>query len=300
MIYTLTLNPAVDYHVHLHQFMPGATNRSSYELIYWGGKGINVSTILQALEVPSVALGFVAGFTGEALENALKARGLCTDFIHLTEGMTRINVKLKADRESEINAAGPRISEYALTQLFAQLAGLKAGDILVLAGSVPSSLPRSLYGDIMKVLDPQVLVVVDAEGDALRSALVFNPFLIKPNLAELEGFLGHTCSDMSQIVAGARHLQSLGARNVLISLGGDGAVLVNEVGDMLSSPAPSGTVLDTVGSGDSMVAGFLAAWVQNCSYEDALKHGIVCGSTTAFTTELGDREWLEMYEKLKK
>ncbi len=289
MIYTVTFNPAVDYVVHLNAFTPGETNRSVSEEVYFGGKGINVSIILAQLGMESTALGFVAGFTGEALEKALVAGGTRTDFIRLPEGMTRINVKMKGDCETEINASGPRIDAASLEKLFAKLEVLQAGDTLVLAGSVPGSLPADIYEQILKKLSGRgIRFVVDATGKLLLNVLKYRPFLIKPNRAELEEICGRKLDTQEKLVEGASELKAMGAQNILISLGKDGALLLDEHGKVHTHEVLGGKPVNTVGAGDSMVAGFIAGCEKG--YEHALLMGVAAGGATACAKGLATRE----------
>lgn len=295
MVYTLTLNPAIDYIMGLDTLRSGETNRALRADVQFGGKGINVSWVLRELGVENTALGFVAGFTGEALTAHLKDRGIRSGLINLPEGMTRINVKLKIGspaatvQETEINAAGPAIPERSLTALMDRLDGLGGGDTLVLAGSVPPSLPRDLYSLIMERLEGRAIrFVVDAEGVVLKAVLPRRPFLIKPNLAELEGLAGRSLPTEADRKAAALALQAAGARNVLVSLGGDGAFLLDEDGGYHASPAAAIRPVNTVGAGDSMVAGFLAGIERGYGY--ALMLGIAAGSATAASEGLATRE----------
>lgn len=289
MIYTLTFNPAVDYVMHTGSVTVGKTNRSSNEEVYFGGKGINVSVVLSELGISSTALGFVGGFTGDALESHLKARGISTDLVRLENGFTRINVKIKGDFETEINGAGPDITERDLSRLMKKLDALTAADTLVLAGSVPTSLPRDIYESIMRRLHGHgVRFVLDAEGELLTSALKFKPFLIKPNLAELEGIAKRSLDNDKAIIEEAKRLKKAGAENILVSLGGDGAVLLDGNGEVHRCTAHRGVVLNTVGSGDSMVSGFLAGIEKG--YEYALRLGCAAGSATAFSPGLAKKE----------
>lgn len=289
MIYTVTFNPALDYVMRMSTLVQGKTNRSVTEELYFGGKGINVSFVLREFGVETTAFGFVAGFTGDALVQALAEQGICTDFIRLQEGMTRINVKLKTDFETEINAGGPPIPAEKIAELLEKLEQIQSGDTLVLAGSVPKSLPADIYEQIMARLQGRgIRIVVDAERDLLRNVLKFRPFLIKPNIHELSDLVGHELTDNDDIVAAAKDLQAQGAVNVLVSRGGDGALLVDEFGTVHTSAAIRGVAVNTVGSGDSMVAGFLAGVAQG--YAQALRLGIVAGAATAFLPGLATKE----------
>ena len=284
MIYTLTFNPALDYIMRLPVLREGETNRAASTALQFGGKGINVSLVLAEMGVESVALGFVAGFTGEALSAHLAAVGVQTDFIPLPEGLTRINVKLKTPEgdhpETEINAAGPAIPTECLEALYRKLDALSAEDTLVLAGSIPPSLPRDTYCRILARLSGRgIRFVVDAEGALLTETLPYSPFLIKPNRTELEGIAGRPLSTEAELRSAAAHLQEQGARNVLVSLGGDGAILLDENGHFHSAAALPVTAVNTVGAGDSAVAGFLAGAEQGYGY--ALMMAMVCGAATA-------------------
>jgi len=291
VIYTVTFNPALDYIVCLERFREGETNRTFHDEILYGGKGINVSVLLRNLGLESVALGFIAGYTGKALEKALEDMGLKTDFITLKAGLTRINVKIKAEKESEINAAGPAITQTDLNALFEKLKRLKSGDILVLSGSIPSSLPGTVYRDILSYLsDRDTLSVVDTAGEALCEALPYRPFLIKPNISELGEIFGKELSDDGDICNCAAELQSRGARNVLVSMAGNGSLLVDETGTMHRLKAPRGKAINSVGAGDSMVAGFLAGWLQTGDYATAHRLGAAAGSATAFSDGLATKE----------
>ncbi|MBE6778077.1 MAG: 1-phosphofructokinase [Ruminococcaceae bacterium] len=292
MIYTLTCNPALDYLMQVDDLRLGETNRSGKDLFRFGGKGINVSAVLSRLGVETTALGFVAGFTGDALCRAVCAAGIPADFIRLTKGHTRVNVKLQGACETEINAAGPTIPADALTALYGKLSALTMGDTLVLAGSIPASLPQDLYGQIMALLSGRgVRFVVDATGEQLLCTLCHKPFLIKPNRRELEGLVGRSLSDDASLVNAARQLQDKGAENVLISLGGEGAMLVDAAGRVRRVPALTVEVTDTVGAGDSMVAGFLAGYPQGSDY--ALRLANAAGAATAASAHLATREKIE-------
>lgn len=295
MIYTVTMNPAIDYVVQLADGLhPGFVNRSTGEDFQFGGKGINVSNMLRQLGQDTVALGFVAGATGAWLEQGLANMGLSTRFVHLDRGMTRINVKVKAEEETEINGMGPVIGEADLGRLYAQLETLTGKDVLVLSGSVPGSLRADAYARILARLQEQgVLTVVDAAGELLMQALQYRPFLIKPNHRELEDILQKPMDTDESIAAAAKALQDMGARNVLVSLGGSGALLLDEAGTVRRMGAPRGQVVNSVGAGDSMVAGFLAGYLDSGDYEAALRLGVAAGSATAFSLGLADRESVE-------
>lgn len=294
MIYTVTFNPALDYVVRLPELAPGGVNRTDSEDIQLGGKGINVSCVLGQLGFESVALGFVAGFTGEAVEAGLARRGVKSDFIRLPEGLTRINVKIKAGAETEINGRGPAIPAEALEELFHKLDALTAGDVLVLAGSIPASLPSDVYQRILERLAPKgVLCAVDATGELLVKVLPYKPFLIKPNNHELGEIFGRALHTEAEIVECARLLQDRGARNVLVSMAGDGALLLDEEGGVHRLEAFKGKVKNSVGAGDSMVAGFLAGWLEKGDWAWALRLGSACGSATAFSDALATRAEIE-------
>ena len=295
MIYTVTFNPAIDYVVRLDSPLEvGEVNRARGEDCVLGGKGINVSGVLAELGCKSVALGFVAGETGAWLERGLAAQGIQTDFIHLAQGMTRINVKIKAGQETELNGAGPNIPESAMQALETKLDALQNGDILILAGSIPASLAQTTYERLLARLEGRgVRAVVDATRDLLVNVLQYRPFLIKPNDHELGEIVGRELKTDAEIIAAARALQEKGARNVLVSMAGDGALLVDENGKVHRIGCPKGKVVNSVGAGDSMVAGFVAGWMQTDSYDMALRLGTACGSATAFSLGLATREKIE-------
>ena len=294
MIYTVTFNPALDYIVRVDHFKLGSVNRTVYEEILPGGKGINVSIVLKNMGHHSTALGFVAGFTGEKIEAELKKCGCSTDFIHLKKGMTRINVKLKSDEESEINGQGPLIPEEAVEALMGKIKCLGSEDILVLAGSIPDTLPEDMYERIMKQVSGKKLkIVVDATKDLLVNVLSYRPFLIKPNHHELGEIFGIELKTIDEIIEYAKKLQEMGARNVLVSMAGDGALFLSEQGDVLKSRAPEGEVVNSVGAGDSMVAGFLTGYIESNDYNKAFKMGIATGSASAFSDKLAVRSEAE-------
>ncbi len=301
MIYTITFNPAIDYVVRMgSELLPGMTNRSDSEECYFGGKGINVSTILKNLGIDNTALGFVAGFTGKAIAESVDKKGIKADFIELPEGISRINVKIKGAAETEINAQGPKIPAEALDKLFKQLESLKDGDTIILAGSIPSTLPSDIYEKILeKLQDRKIDTVVDATKDLLKNVLKYHPFLIKPNNHELGEMFGTVLKTDEELELHAKKLQEMGARNVLISMAGDGAMLITETGEKYRIGVPKGTVRNSVGAGDSMVAGFIAGFHQTHSYEDALKMGTAAGSATAFSDDLATGESIkEIYSKI--
>lgn len=291
MIYTVTFNPAIDYVVHLSApLQAGKINRTAAEDYQFGGKGINVSGVLKTLGVDSVALGFVAGFTGKALEEGLQKQGMKTDLICVEEGMTRINVKVKGAEETEINGMGPQITQAHMEQLYAQLELLQEGDTLVLSGSIPGCLSQDTYEKILaRVEGKKLRTVVDATGQLLVNVLKYRPFLIKPNNHELGEIFGTTPVTTEEILSCARKLQGMGARNVLVSLAGDGALLLDETGCSHRIGCPRGKVVNSVGAGDSMVAGFLAGYLRSGDYAYALKLGTACGSATAFSLGLAEK-----------
>ena len=295
MIYTVTFNPAIDYVVRLDAPLEvGEVNRARGEDCVLGGKGVNVSGVLAELGCKSVALGFVAGETGAWLERGLAKQGIATDLIHLPEGMTRINVKIKAGQETELNGAGPNIPESAMQQLEAKLDALQEGDILILAGSIPASLAQDTYERLLARLQGKgVRAVVDATRDLLVNVLKYRPFLVKPNNHELGEIVGRRLTTDAEIVAAAAVLQSKGARNVLVSMAGDGALLLDEKGCTHRIGCPKGQVVNSVGAGDSMVAGFVAGYLQSGDYNAALRLGTACGSATAFSLGLAKKADIE-------
>lgn len=294
MIYTVTFNPALDYVVRMDALALGQVNRTASEDVQLGGKGINVSWVLRELGQENVALGFVAGFTGKAIEDGLAAKGVATDFIHLPAGLTRINVKLKAGEETEINGKGPDISAEALEELFRKLDALGEGDVLVLAGSIPASMPSDVYESILARLEgKKVLCAVDATRDLLVNVLKYKPFLIKPNNHELGEIFGRVLTTDEEIRECAEKLQQQGARNVLVSMAGDGAMLLDENGGCHRLAAYKGKVKNSVGAGDSMVAGFLAGYLDTGDYAYALRVGSAAGSATAFSDVLATRPEIE-------
>ena len=291
MIYTVTFNPAIDYLVYVPELSVGSIIRSEKESTFCGGKGINVSLILQELGIESTATGFLAGFTGSAIEQALSGGAIRTDFVHLKEGLTRINVKIRSGQETDINARGPAISDSEIRELLKKLEILKSGDILVLAGSIPNTLPSDIYEKIMEQLSGRgILFVVDATGDLLMNSLKYKPFLIKPNNDELGEIFGAELTPGPGVVPYARKLQEMGARNVLISMAGHGAILVAEDGTVYQAPAPSGQLKNGVGAGDSMVAGFMAGWLEKQDYRHAFRMGVAAGSASAFSENLATAE----------
>ena len=294
MIYTITLNPSIDYIVRLDKLVTGITNRTSSEEYYYGGKGINVSLVLAELGLDSTAYGFVAGFTGKAIENGIRNDHIITDFIKLKEGISRINIKIKAGEETEINGQGPHITEQELERLLQKIDRLSNGDTLVLAGSIPNTMPDDVYERMMeRIRFKSVRIVVDATKKLLVNSLKYKPFLIKPNRQELSEIFDVEVKTEDDIERYAKELQKLGARNVLISLGGEGAMLIDENGKKYKAGVMKEKVLNTVGSGDSMVAGFVAGYEKSGDYAYALKIGSVCGNATAFLPGLATKEKIE-------
>ncbi len=284
MVYTVTLNPAVDYVVELDNLKMGDINRTSNEKIFFGGKGINVSIVLQRLGIETTAMGFIAGFTGKALENSLRFEGVHTDFLE-ADGFTRINIKIKSSPETELNGSGPFVDEQLLMGLIERLKLLKNDDIVVLSGSLPASLKSNTYKRIIDELkDTGVKIVLDTSGPALKEAVSSSPYLIKPNLAEMSSLLNKKLTVESEVIEGAKRLQKFGARNILVSMGSMGAIFVGEDGTVMREEAKRGRVINTVGSGDSMVAGFIAGLPGGL--RSALRLGIAAGSATAFSEGL--------------
>ena len=299
MIYTVTFNPSIDYIVDVKNFELGSVNRTSAELMFPGGKGINVSMVLSNLGFENTALGFLAGFTGKSVQKMLEVNGVNADFIEVEEGLTRINVKIRAQQESEINGMGPAIKESDIKKLYEKLDNIKDGDILVLAGSIPAVMPETMYSDIMEHLkDKDVKIVVDATKDLLLNVLKYKPFFIKPNNHELGEIFDVELNTRDEVVPYAKKMQEKGARNVLVSMAGEGAVLVAEDGQVYKSPCPEGKVKNSVGAGDSMVAGFIAGYLESGDYKKALNKGLVTGSASAFIDNLATKEEVEELEKV--
>jgi len=292
MIYTLTVNPSLDYISKIKDFNIGEINRSYEEKIVAGGKGINVSTILNRLGMDTIALGFLAGFIGKEIERKVKENQIETDFIYLHQGNSRINMKIKSNEiETEINAGGPLISKKEIALLFDKIKEMRAGDILVLAGSIPRSLDTIFYASIIKeIQDKDILVVVDSTDDLLLKTLKFHPFLIKPNKTEIEEIVKKELKSKEDMIEAANYLQQLGARNVLISLGSNGAILITESNQVYFEEAKQGMVINSTGAGDSMVAGFLYGYLVEKTYEAGLKWGVACGSATTFSLDLASKE----------
>lgn len=291
MIYTVTLNPSIDYIVKLESLVTGITNRTLSEEYYFGGKGINVSCVLAELDLESTAFGFVAGFTGEAIEKGIRNDKIITDFIKLEKGISRINVKIKAGEETEINCQGPHIEDTELERLLCKVDRISDGDTLVIAGNVPNTMPDNVYERILqRIYGKNIRIVVDATKKLLINSLKYKPFLIKPNRQELSEIFETEINSEDDIEKYAKKLQKMGAQNVLISLGQDGAMLVDEYGNRHKAGVLKEKVVNTVGSGDSMVAGFIAGYEKEHSYPYALKLGSVCGNATAFLSGLATKE----------
>lgn len=291
MINTITLNPSLDYVIKVDNFKADTLNRSNYEKIYAGGKGINVSIVLKNLGVDNTALGYVAGFTGDEILRQIKEHNVNCDFVKLQNGMSRINIKLKSKGETEINGCGPNITEKDLEALYEKLNKLGKGDYLILSGSIPKSIPDDIYERIMKrILDKEVEFIVDATKDLLLNVLKYRPFLIKPNHHELAEMFNVKLNSDEDIITYGKKLQEMGARNVLISMAGDGAILLPESGGPIKRSVPKGTLKNSVGAGDSMVAGFLCGYLKNMNLDEAFKMGIATGSASAFSEELATKE----------
>ncbi|WP_044566275.1 1-phosphofructokinase [Anaerococcus provencensis] len=301
MIYTLTLNPAIDHIVRVEKLDVGETNRMVDETFKAGGKGINVSKLLKNLGENSLCLGFVAGFTGFELERMTEDDfNLNSDFIHVSEGLTRINTKIKAEKETEINGNGPEISKSEIEALFDQLEQIKENDYLFLSGSIPKSMDANFYGQIMdRFKNKKVNIIVDSSGASLKESLKYKPFVIKPNLRELEQIFDVSIDDNDDIKLYAKKLQEMGAKNIIVSLGADGAYMLDENGNDYFLETPQGELVDSVGSGDSMLAGFVYSVINNNTYEDAFKFSLACGSATAFSENIARKEEIyNLYEKM--
>ena len=294
MVYTVTFNPSLDYIVSVEDFELGMTNRTSSELMLPGGKGINVSIVLNNLGIDNTALGFVAGFTGEEIVREMEAEGIQSDFIKLGHGNSRINLKIKNIDGTEINGQGPDIGDEQVQMLMSRLDSLSAGDVLVLAGSIPATMPDDIYQQIMKRLAERgILIAVDATKDLLLNVLSYHPFLIKPNHHELGEIFDVKLSEWEDVIPYARKLQEQGARNVLVSMGAKGAVLLDENGAVIAGEASKGQVKNTVGAGDSMVAGFLAGWMNEKSYEEAFRMGLAAGGASACSEKLATEQEIQ-------
>ena len=298
MIYTITLNPALDYVVRIPEFEEGAVLRTTEEMIFAGGKGINVSIVLANLGIKSTAMGFIAGFTGEVIENMLSNMSIDTDFVRVGEGFSRINVKIKAEKETEINAKGPKANPDEVNELMSKLDKLKDGDILIIAGSVPSGL-TDIYVNILDRLNGKnIKIIADTTGSYLTDLLKYKPFLIKPNNFELGEIFGKTLNTDADIAHYAKKLTEMGAQNVYVSMGGDGAMLVPKQGDILRLPAPKGKLVNSTGAGDSSVAGFVAGYLEKGDLSEAMKLGVAAGSATAFSDGLATKN--DIYKLLNR
>lgn len=287
MIYTVTFNPSLDYIVSVKDFRPGMTNRTSSELMLAGGKGINVSIVLGNLGIKSTALGFIAGFTGDEIVRRLHNGGINSEFIKINDGISRINIKLKSIDGTEINGQGPHIDSSHIEQLMNRLRRLESGDVLVLAGSIPAGISDNIYKDIMDMLkDKGVQIVVDATSRLLTNVLEYNPFLIKPNQHELGDIFNVTLNTQEEVIPYALELKKMGAVNVCVSMGGKGAILVADDGNVYKAKAPDGILKNSVGAGDSLVAGFLSGWIEKKDYEYAFRKGVATGSASAFSERL--------------
>lgn len=294
MVYTVTLNPALDYVMKLKNLRTDDINRTDGEEIYYGGKGINVSVILTQLDIPNTALGFLGGFTGKKLEEMLKTDGISCDFNYLKNGDTRINVKIKADKEIDLNACGPEITKEDMQSFLKKLDGIRDGDYLILAGSIPKTLPDDIYERMLeRVSNRKVNCVVDATGDLLKNVLKYRPFLIKPNHHELGDLFSVEIKSDDDIVKYSKKLQEMGAKNVLVSMAKDGAMLTDENGNVHKIGNAKGKLVNSVGCGDSMVAGFTAGYIKTAEYSYALRLGSACGNATAFSEKLATREEIE-------
>ena len=298
MIYTVTLNPSIDYVIKVDNLTKGKVNRVSEEYVYPGGKGINVTRVLKSLDYDNTALGFVSGFTGDYIVNCLKNLNLKSNFIKVKEGFTRINVKVKSIEETEINGQGPKISEEELNEFYSIIDKLVDGDILILSGSIPSCLDEKLYEKIMeRVNSKDIKVIVDATKNLLLNVLKYRPFLIKPNNHELAEMFDVELKSTEDVIFYARKLKEMGALNVLISMGKDGALLVSENDEVFISSVAKGEVVNSVGAGDSMVAGFVSGYLKTNSYEEALRLGAASGGATAFSSDLANREFIDRLVK---
>ncbi|MDR0885768.1 MAG: 1-phosphofructokinase [Clostridiales Family XIII bacterium] len=301
MIYTVSFNPSIDYIMFVDDLVQDKVNRTVRESYYPGGKGINVSIVSERLGIDSVALGYIAGFTGHTLLDMLESYKVQNDMIRLDNGNTRINVKVKSMKETDINGQGPNISKDAVEALYKKIDQIGDGDSIVLAGAIPSTMNDEIYETIMNRLhDKDVRIIVDAEKDLLLNVLKLNPWLIKPNNHELADMFGEEINSLDDIIRLAKKAQTLGARNVLVSMAGDGALLLTQTGDTYYSESPKGQVVNSVGAGDSMVAGFLTTYIKTSDYVESFKKGIAAGSATAFTEWLASPEDIEkLYNKLE-
>lgn len=301
MIYTVTLNPSLDYIAECKDFTLGATNRTSSEIIYPGGKGINVSIVLSNLGDRTTALGFLAGFTGEHIDSLIEDMGISSRMIRLDKGMSRINLKLKSKEETELNGMGPNISIIDIARLYQKLESITEDDILVLAGSIPPSVSEGLYSDIMERLkETKIKIVVDATKDLLMNVLDKKPFLIKPNIHELGELFNVKLDSVDEALPYALKLKEMGAVNVIISMGKDGAMMVDEYGKSYTMNSPEGKLVNSVGAGDSLVAGFLHKYLETGNYEEAFRYGVCTGSASAFSSALATKEEVEkLYREIK-
>ncbi len=300
MIYTITFNPSLDYIMYVDHFEYGETNRSANEEMFPGGKGFNVSTILQRLGFDNTALGFKAGFSGDEIVRMLETRGFILDLVSLDDGFSRINVKMKGTKETEVNGNGPEIPEDKLILLMNKIDQINNGDTLVMAGSIPSTLPNDIYEQIMiRLQNKDVRIIVDATNELLLKVLPYHPFLIKPNHRELEEIFNVSINNQKDLIDYASKLQDMGAINVLVSLGGDGAMLIDEYKHVYHCNAAQGKLINSVGSGDSMVAGFLAGYLKNNDYKEAIRLGSACGGATAFSFDLAEKSLIdEVYDSI--
>lgn len=299
LIYTLTFNPCIDLFLTVGEIKNGSINRASKESVLYGGKGINVSLVLKELDMPSKALGFISGFTGDAIEKHLKEKKIKTDFIRLESGFTRINVKLRNETETDINGCGPDITDSAVSKLIKKLSKLKNNDFLIISGKIPEAFSEATFSVLLNQLKSKgIKFIIDTSGTYLSLSLKHAPFLIKPNKEELEEITGACLDTPEKIKNTAFKLQQAGAKNILVSLGKDGAVLLDETGTFYDMPAFKGDCVDTVGAGDSMVAGFLAGYLSGKGFEYALKLSVACGSATAFTFGLAEKDKIfELFER---
>ncbi len=296
MIYTVTFNPSLDYICYVHNFVEGTLNRTCNEIFYPGGKGINVSRVLYELDIPSKALGFIAGFVGKELERMIRINGIDCDFIEVKEGVSRMNIKLKSTKETEINGIGPIITDDAIKRLYQKVDKIKPGDFLVLSGSIPHGISKSVYSDLVyKFQGEDINCVVDTTKDTLVSVLQYHPFLIKPNHHELGDIFDTQIKTKEEATIYAKKLQEMGARNVLVSMAQQGAILLTDDGMVLEHKGIEGKVKNSVGSGDSMVAGFIAGYLKHHSYQKALEMGIAAGSATAFSEDLATKKEILLY-----
>lgn len=299
MVYTLTLNPALDYYLELDSFLLGETNRSKSETLVAGGKGINVSMMLNNLQIPNQALGFLAGFSGEEIARRLQRANINSRFVFLKNGYSRINVKIHCKEESEINANGAIPTQEEIETLLHLLEGVKQEDILILSGSIAQGMPKNFYAQIMRQC-PNIPVILDTSGEALVLALPYAPFLIKPNKSELEGIFHHKIYSLDEILLDCRKLQEMGARNILVSLGGDGAIFVGEGGEVYSLSVPKGDLINSVGAGDSLVAGFTAGYIKTQNLKNAFYYAVASGSASAYSQGFADLDKVEhLFQQLK-